>query len=640
MSRDVRVGRAACVALALLASCTHGRPRMAVVHEQAAQDIAANLADGPGGPILIITRKGAEQFGAFYAEILRAEGLNAFRALDLGALTPAVLDDFDIALLAETSGAPLSAPEAALLADFVKRGHGLIAMKPEAALAEVLGLALAPVMGSVAYFKVDTARAPGTGVAAETLQFHGEAVRFAVRSGTRTVAELCETATACTAGPALTLREGIGPGGGRAAAFAFDVARSVVLTRQGNPQLQGRDVDGDGMVRAEDMFRAGWLDMDKVHIPQADELQRLLVNLILTMNADRRPLPRFWYLPGGRPVALLMAGDDHNAQGTKRSFNALQAPPYSPTGCSVADWTCARSTGLLFHRVALSPAEQSAWAAAGFELGTHMARVENDSACYNGTRAEWAQAYGDRLAEFGAKYPRVPPQTTTRVHCLAAEDWDRHALLAAARHMRVDMNYYYWPPAWANGRSGYMTGSGLPMRFARLSDHALVDVYQAPTHYTYESFPAPAGGDAVAHHRALIDAWIADAITSGNGPIIGTHYDYSAASNPMEQALRESALAHHVAMVSGRQVAEWLDRRNAASFEEIAWANGTLTFRVAAPAGSTGLTGMVPLQTAVGPLRQLALDGVPTSFEARTVGGLGYGFFDAAAGSYEAVYRP
>ncbi len=46
-------------------------------------------------------------------------------------------------------------------------------------------------------------------------------------------------------------------------------------------------------------------------IPQADEQQRLLANLIVTMARDRKPLPHFWYLPRGEKAAIVMTGDDH-----------------------------------------------------------------------------------------------------------------------------------------------------------------------------------------------------------------------------------------------------------------------------------------------------------------------------------------
>ena len=56
-----------------------------------------------------------------------------------------------------------------------------------------------------------------------------------------------------------------------------------------------------------------WVDLNKVAIPQADEQQRLLANLILQMNAAKKPLPRFWYFPSGFKAAVVMTGDDHGS---------------------------------------------------------------------------------------------------------------------------------------------------------------------------------------------------------------------------------------------------------------------------------------------------------------------------------------
>ena len=43
-----------------------------------------------GEPILVVTAQ-ANPFSTYYAEILRAEGLNAFATSDIAAVTPAVL---------------------------------------------------------------------------------------------------------------------------------------------------------------------------------------------------------------------------------------------------------------------------------------------------------------------------------------------------------------------------------------------------------------------------------------------------------------------------------------------------------------------------------------------------------------------
>ena len=50
---------------------------------------------GPGGPILVISNP-ANPFGRYYAEILRAEGLNAFAVDEVAAVTPTSLLAYDV----------------------------------------------------------------------------------------------------------------------------------------------------------------------------------------------------------------------------------------------------------------------------------------------------------------------------------------------------------------------------------------------------------------------------------------------------------------------------------------------------------------------------------------------------------------
>ena len=81
-------------------------------------------------------------------------------------------------------------------------------------------------------------------------------------------------------------------------------------------------------------------------VPQADEQQRLLANLILWMNLAKKPLPRFWYFPRGKKAVVVMTGDDHGNGGTVGRFEQQIAA--SPAGCSVANWECIRSTSYMF----------------------------------------------------------------------------------------------------------------------------------------------------------------------------------------------------------------------------------------------------------------------------------------------------
>ena len=56
---------------------------------------AADPAQGPGGPILVVTSS-TSTFGTYYAEILRTEGFNAFAVADIGSVTPATLAAYDV----------------------------------------------------------------------------------------------------------------------------------------------------------------------------------------------------------------------------------------------------------------------------------------------------------------------------------------------------------------------------------------------------------------------------------------------------------------------------------------------------------------------------------------------------------------
>ena len=100
-------------------------------------------------------------------------------------------------------------------------------------------------------------------------------------------------------------------GKGTAVAFAFDLAKSIVLMRQGNPKWQNTEGDGVEQYRPMDMFMRTdgkkYFDPARLPIPQADETQRFLVNIIITLSD--KPLPRMWYLPGMHKAIMVNTGD-------------------------------------------------------------------------------------------------------------------------------------------------------------------------------------------------------------------------------------------------------------------------------------------------------------------------------------------
>src|SRR5205807_6324678 len=116
-------------------------------------------------------------------------------------------------------------------------------------------------------------------------------------SGASTLASLYSDANTATTFPAVTLHD-VGSSGGQAVCFAYDLARSVVYTRQGNPAWSGQERDGQTPIRSDDLFfgaaagdpQPDWVDFNKIAIPQADEQQRVLANLITDVKSNRKLL--------------------------------------------------------------------------------------------------------------------------------------------------------------------------------------------------------------------------------------------------------------------------------------------------------------------------------------------------------------
>jgi WD40 repeat protein len=586
----------------------------------------AASTDGPGGPILVVT-DAADPFSTYYAEILRAEGLNSFATADVGSLAAGDLAAYDVVVLAARS---LTAGQAAFFSDWVTAGGNLVAMRPDAQLAGLLGIT--PVGGTLAdaYLKVDTSRAPGTGIVGDTVQYHGTADRYSL-SGARAVATLYSDASTATSSPAVTLRD-VGVSGGQAAAFTYDLARSVVYTRQGNPGWSGQERDGASPIRSDDLYfgaaagdpRPDWVDLGKVAIPQADEQQRLLTNLILAITEDRKPLPRLWFLPRGEKAAVVMTGDDHGNNGTAGRFDQFLAA--SPAGCSVADWECIRGTSYIYPSTPLTNSQAAAYASQGFEIGLHLS-----TNCSDWTPSSLRADYTNQLAAFTSKYTGIPAPTTNRTHCIAWSDWSTQATVERENGMRLDTNYYYWPPSWNQNRPGFFTGSGLPMRFADTTGTA-IDVYQAASQLTDESGQS---------YPYTVDTLLDRAI----GPeeyygvfTINAHTDVAQITE--STTTMTSAQARSVPVVSAQQMLTWLDGRNASSVQNISWSAGQLSFTAPPAAGANGLEVMVPGTSTAGTLRSVTLDGAPVTVTTRTVKGVAYGFVRAAAGTFVATYQP
>jgi hypothetical protein len=599
-----------------------------------ASDVSWSFTTESSPPQILVVESTTNKFDSYVEEILRNEGLDGFTTIDRTFLSPALLFGFDLVVLGDM---PLTAAQVTTLSSWVAAGGNLVALHPDKQLAGLLGLTDAAATLSNAYLKVDTSQPPGTGIVGQTIQFHGSADRYTL-NGATAVATLYSNPNTATVNPAVTLRS-VGSSGGQAAAFTYDLARSVVYTRQGNPAWAGQERDGVLGIRPDDLFygaktgdvQPDWVDTNKIAIPQADEQQRLLVNLMTLMERDKMPLPRFWYLPRGNKAVVLLSGDDHSpvssAGFTADNFERLKA--LSPPGCVLAQWQCVRATSYIYPDSSLTPAQANAYLADGFEVGLHP---NFGGGCPAGppTVDDLAATFDTELSAFAGRYPSLPSQQTSRTHCVIWPDWASEAKVEVARGIRLDGNYYHYPASWIGTKPGFLNGGGFPMRFADL-DGTPIDVYQANTNMTDESgqsFPA------------TIDALLDNAVgPNGYYGAFGAnvHNDFDA-PQPMMEAIVASAQARGVPLISYKQMLDWVDGRNASTIRSMSWNAGTFTFTTTVAAGANGLQTMLPTQGPSGTLSALTCNGSARTYTTQTIKGIPYAMFDTITGTCQATY--
>jgi hypothetical protein len=571
-------------------------------------------------PLLLITDP-TNRFTQYYSEIMLTEGMNYSRSSNLSAVTASVLAGYHVAVLPEM---PLTTAQATMFTDWVNAGGRLIAMRPDKKLAGLLGLTDTGSTLADAWLQFNTASGPGAGLVATPIQFHGTADRYTA-SGATTLATLYTTASASTPNPAVSFRA-VGTNGGQAAAFTYDLARSVILTRQGNPAWAGQQRDGIDGYQASEMFvgingQPDWNDLGNAQIPIADEQQRLFANLVDEMSADRLPLPRFWYYPNAKRAVIVMTGDDHGLSGTIGSFDRFKQ--LSPAGCNLDNWECVRSSSYISWNTQMSAAQATQYTNEGFELGVHV----NTICRPYGSPSDLATIYRDQLQQFRWRFPALVNQDSTRTHCVEWDDYVSQAKVKLQNNIRLDTDYYYFPASWVQNRPGFFNGAGSVMRFADL-DGSLINVFQATTHLTDES-----GQSSPATVNLLLDNAIGP---KGYFATLTMNAHTDTPGSPISDDAVASALARGVPVVSGRQMLRWLDGRNATSFNSLAWNGSSLSFGVAG--GTNMLRGMLPRSTPAGTLTRLTRGGatIPTTNE--TIKGRQYVFFESTAGSYVATY--
>jgi hypothetical protein len=314
-----------------------------------------------------------------------------------------------------------------------------------------------------------------------------------------------------------------------------------------------------------------------------------------------------------------MTGDDHGTDnGTQTVFDTLIAR--SPQNCSVGNWDCYRATSWIYTDSGLTNAQALAYQNQGFEIGVHV-----NTNCENWTPQTLDSFFTNDIAGFAAKYTSVPQAKTNRTHCLVWTDWATQPKVELSHGIRLDETYYYWPMEWAQNHPGFMTGSGMPMRFADL-DGSIIDVYQAATHLTNET------DNTSTSINSMLDKAVG---SEGYYGVFGTHYNYT---DEFSTTILNSAQAHNVSLISAQQLLTWLDGRNSSSFGKPTWNGTQLAFSITVGAGANNLFAMIPNQTTGGQLSSLTINGAPVSFTVEMIKGRSYAVFRAVNGNAVATY--
>ncbi len=593
-------------------------------------------------PLLVVSDKyySGNAFGNYMGEILRGEGLVEFEQTERNLLHNVgseLLQSYETVILAEMD---LSAADETLLRNYVDAGGTLIAMRPDADLADLFGVT---VQGNrpeqlLQYFgaadNLPAGLPQNMGIVDTSLQYHGEATNYAL-AGAEAVAMLYSNAQTPSANPAVTLNS---YGQGKAVAYAFDMAKSISHSRQGNPDWQNSEGDGLSQYRPMDMFMRTdgrqYYDPDKLTIPQADEAQRLMANLV--MKLSDKPLPRMWYLPERHKTLMVNTGDAENDYGT------LLDPCFDDAAAYGGYYSAyLRNVGVANSTVA----QEAAWRAAGHEVGVHMWA---NGAEGTGAEAALNAAYGTIIGQLESKFGHG--SRTARNHTIDWTGWVYMAAIEAAHGTGMDMNYYHYIASGSPlDNWGYFTGSGLPQRFID-SPGQMLSIYQATTQWPDEWFADK--GLSVQQTVDLITDMFEFAEENGFysafvNNIHQTRYAGADSITPYWPSLVwEYCQNNDIPSWSGEMLLDFVEARDASQFENLSWTidgstgQGTLDFDFSTPEGGQDLTIMLPAFHEGFPLLQLLADGLAVTPIIEEIKGIEYAMLTTqeTALHIEAIY--
>lgn len=581
------------------------------------------MAGRSNDPILVL----AEGRDRYLGEILKAEGFNEFR-LEVPAWLREHTIEADVVILGE---AALDAGQASVLRSYVKAGGNLIAIRPCEALHDVFGIAGAGSEDCRGRLTVGENPFAGSGFACCPLLLHAASACYETL-GASTVAEL-QSSGGDARLPAVVWHE---YGEGRSAAFSYNLAENIMLTRQGNPALAGRETDGINGIRAMDLFTGGWVDPEALHVNAADEQMRLLSRLIGRMSAAKKPLPRLWYFPEARMSHVVLTNDSEYSSGEEIGEEL-----------SLVREKGATMTVYLLDTSRVTKEQTDAWVKAGHEVAAHPGLLDHSAHNAYANNPAWEQALETvrgKVEEVERLYGHGTNTCANHwfVWCGTDEagspDFSAMARIYEACGIGMDCNYAVYDNGAGEGpflggtkRPGNFTGSGLPMRMADASGGVL-DVYQLVNNAYDQQYEENADPDGFLRcFRTLLDRSLEGAAYSWVH--VKAHRSMWGFSSQAVLKMLDYARAKGIPATTAEQCLSFMRMKDGARICDIEWDGGRLSFTLdSATDAGMGLTLLLPASYGGGALGQVSLDGIASQADVRTVMGEHYAFLTVRGG--------
>jgi hypothetical protein len=548
-------------------------------------------------PILIIAAQ--QDFGLYVEEIVKTEGIKTFDRAAPSEISKEKIEKYDVLVLAQTG---LPENQAGMLKEYVKSGGALIAFKPCPELCEVVDITVDKGKIDQGYIRIDTQAGIARGLVGETIQFHGSSDLYKPGKPWTVIAELCSTSSSPTGHAAVCTRK---IGRGSVTIFSYNLPGSVVLTRQGNPDMAGKEGDGILGIRGADMF-VNWIDPAKVHIPQADEQMRLVTRIIEAGFLDKAPLPRLWYFPDMKRALVLLTNDGENSPAQEIEPELKLVEKYG-----------GRMTVYL-KGAYLDSSVVTAWAAAGHEMAVHPDDTKEATAP---DPANMKAEVIKKIKEHRTAYGITP--VTVRNHWIVWTGWDDQARIEAEQGLGFDCNYYHYQVDSKSGDflggPGHFTGSGIPMKFAGRNGEIL-NIYQSVTQIPDEQWEP----DIFGPFKQVLDR----SLDQGYYAYINANFHSDRQHRDREDLEKVLAYAQKrgVPMWTAQRTMEFLRFRDCVEIGSLEWRGNVLRFELKSPVPGEGLTLMVPLRHEGMSVNRIMVDDKPVKYATETIKQIEYVF--------------